>query len=102
MFSPDRSLKVCNHSATFDWGKSCSSAAQLALAILLDIMPPQLQTYAESHYLKFEEMLIELPLDKWEIEANNVVEWLRLKIPGYDNAVIRAESPVPEQRGLFG
>ena len=73
--TPDRSLKVMNHSPNgFAWGYLGSGPAQLALAILLECDVPEDDAVAVHQTFK-EEFIGGLPQDKgWQVEVD-VREW---------------------------
>ncbi len=63
---PDR-LDLRNHSPTgFEWGYEGSGPAQLALAILADVVGPEL---ALKHYQRFKrEVVAKFDRDEWYID----------------------------------
>lgn len=73
--TPDRSLKVRNHSPTgFAWGYAGSGPAQLALAILLACDIPEEDASRLHQDFKFE-FIAGLPQnDEWTLELD-VREW---------------------------
>jgi hypothetical protein len=74
MLEPERSQKVRNHSpAGFEWGYGGSGPAQLALAILLDLVP----SLAEGRYQKFKfDKIAGLPHDEWHMTAQEIADWV--------------------------
>ena len=79
--SPDRSLAVVNHSPDgFMWGYHGSGPAQLALAILLELVDEQ---SARAHYQEFKRDVI-AGLDTYsdfEMPMSVVLEWIAAHIP---------------------
>ena len=73
--TPDRSLKVRNHSPTgFNWGYGGSGPAQLALALLLDVMG--YESSAETHYMDFKDKVVAGWGDEWEITEVEILSWM--------------------------
>lgn len=63
-----KSLKVINHSPDgFSWGYGGSEPAQLALAVLLELMPTQHEAYEHHQRLKWEDIAT-LPQTDFEKE----------------------------------
>jgi hypothetical protein len=97
LLTPDRSLKVRNHSPTgFNWGYGGSGPAQLALAILLEKAPLDV---AKANYqdFKFEYVAkwpfgqggrFEVPIEAWiegrKADAGDTLQWKRI----YVNALV--------------
>jgi hypothetical protein len=76
---PDKSLKIINHSPTgFSWGYKGSGPAQLALAILLSLLP---QDDALKLYKLFkDDVIAELPEASFRLDSNNVLKWAQNKL----------------------
>lgn len=76
---PEKSLQVRNHSPSgFNWGYAGSGPAQLALAILLEVIPRE---YAERLYQDFKfEFVARLPQGDFEREIN-LEAWISEKAP---------------------
>jgi hypothetical protein len=74
--SPRRSLKVRNHSPTgFSWGFGGSGPAQLALALLLDVVG---RDEAQRYYQAFKwEWVVNWPQDgPWEMCESEIRRWV--------------------------
>jgi hypothetical protein len=72
--SPEKSLKVFNHSPTgFSWGYGGSGPAQLALAILLRYLPAK---EAVSLHQAFKWAIIAQPLEKVKLAFSTVLDHL--------------------------
>lgn len=81
-FSPDRSLKIRNHSPDgFAWGYCGSGPAQLALGILLEVTD---EATAEDLYQDFKFSIIAALPNKegstWTITSEEVIRWLQRKV----------------------
>lgn len=77
--SPKRSQKVRNHSPTgFSWGFGGSGPAQLALALLLDVVGEE---EARRHYQAFKwDVVSTWPQDgPWEISADEIRRWVGMQ-----------------------
>ena len=78
ILKPERSQTVKNHSPDgFNWGYTGSGPAQLALAILLEVINDEAKALA--HYRDFERQAIAAIKSQetnWEIEENKILEWL--------------------------
>lgn len=76
---PEKSLQVRNHSPSgFNWGYAGSGPAQLALAILLEVIP---RDYAERLYQDFKfDFIAKLPQADFEREID-LEAWVNAKTP---------------------
>jgi len=70
------SQKIINHSPTgFNWSYRGSGAAQLALAILIDIEDTD---FAVKHYQRFKEDIIaKLPKSDFILYLEEIEEWVK-------------------------
>lgn len=77
-FSPARSLKVWNHSPTgFAWGYSGSGPAQLALALLLDVLDND-DRAVRLHQRFKSRVIARLPMDDpWELTSEQIMEHVK-------------------------
>ena len=80
---PRPSQKMRNHSPDgFEWGYGGSGPAQLALAILLDLLGEDHQPAAQAHYQNFKDAFIaHAAKDGFRIEDAEVFAWLRDILP---------------------
>jgi len=73
-FRPERSLQVRRHSPNgFNWGYEGSGPAQLALALLLDVVGPRL---AQRYYQQFKRERVALWGNNWCITDTQIKEWV--------------------------
>jgi len=73
-FTPERSLKVRNHSPDgFEWGYNGSGPAQLALALLLDVVGPRL---AQRYYQQFKRERVAQWGENWYVTDQQIKEWV--------------------------
>ena len=92
--TPDRSLKLVNHSPSgFEWGYSGSGPAQLALALLLDYTKDE--EFALTHYTQFKnEVVSQLecasPNEHWRLTGIEIESAL-----GVNNSEVLAASAGP-------
>ncbi|MFP8958852.1 DUF6166 domain-containing protein (plasmid) [Natrialbaceae archaeon A-CW3] len=92
--TPDRSLKLVNHSPSgFEWGYSGSGPAQLALALLLDYTEDE--EFALTHYTQFKnEVVSQLecasPNEHWRLIGIEIESAL-----GVNNSEVLAASAGP-------
>ncbi|WP_224215067.1 DUF6166 domain-containing protein [Natrinema longum] len=83
--TPDRSLKLVNHSPSgFEWGYSGSGPAQLALALLLDYTEDE--EFALTHYTQFKnEVVSQLecagPTEHWRLTSSEIESALGVNAP---------------------
>jgi hypothetical protein len=70
-----RSLKIRNHSPDgFEWGYGGSGPAQLALALLMELLPVRV---AEAYYQKFKRMVIAgLNNSAWVLTSGEILAWV--------------------------
>ncbi len=86
--TPDRSLKLFNHSPTgFNWGYGGSGPAQLALAILLDYTNDS--DKAIMFYQRFKTFVVAGWGDNWSITCVELDGWLR-KFEKEDSQSVRS------------
>lgn len=80
----DPRFDVRNHSPDgFEWGYGGSGPAQLALALLCDVLGDY--RVAERHYQEFKRAVItRLPDVGWEMTEESIWEWLREQSPRND------------------
>lgn len=72
--SPARSMKVRNHSPTgFEWGYCGSGPAQLALAILLEVMT---EIEAVTWHQDFKRQFVAAWQDKWIVSEHAIALWV--------------------------
>jgi hypothetical protein len=73
-FDPAYSLRIRNHSPDgFNWGYAGSGPAQLALAILLDVVADP--RFAERHYQDFKREYVAGWGDHWILTVDEVLAW---------------------------
>lgn len=73
VFSPARSLKVANKSPDgFQWGYEGSGPAQLALALLLDVMGKKAALF---WYQDFKRQVVGRWGDSWAITCEEIRNW---------------------------
>jgi hypothetical protein len=84
-----RSLRVRSHSPTgFEWGYGGSGPAQLALAILLDLLSVEV---AASLYQDFKFQVVSgLDRDKWMLLAGQVLAWVTSRLQRSEDAALKA------------
>jgi hypothetical protein len=72
---PERSLCIRSHCAShYDWGTVSQATAQLALAMLMELLPVRA---AEVLYERFAgEVLRVLPYRGWRFPADHVLAWV--------------------------
>ncbi|HDL19915.1 MAG TPA: hypothetical protein ENH30_01420 [Nitrospirae bacterium] len=71
---PKYSLKIRNHSPTgFSWGYAGSGPAQLALAIMLEYLPPEKATLL---YQDFKAEVIANIQGDFSIDIDTVIGWI--------------------------
>lgn len=78
--TPERSQKLHNHSPDgFSWGFGGSGPAQLALALLLEYLPPELAT---RWYQEFKwAILSHIPMESdFDFDDKVIKEWLLLRV----------------------
>jgi Family of unknown function (DUF6166) len=90
ILDPKPSQAIRNHSPDgFEWGYSGSGPAQLALALLLDVVG---QPLAELNYQRFKSQFVAgWAKDEWEIHESDIRQWV-------SDGVTPRESPVREGR----
>jgi hypothetical protein len=73
-FDPRPSQRIWNHSPDgFEWGYGGSGPAQLALALLADVLSPGL---AEALHQRFKwEVVSRFDHDGWQITPSIILEW---------------------------
>lgn len=77
-FDAARSLQVRNHSPTgFNWGYMGSGPAQLALALLLDVLGDELA--AQRYYQAFKADQVATWPESWSIDAAQIRAWVDLQ-----------------------
>lgn len=68
-------LDVVNHSPTgFEWGYGGSGPAQLALALLMDVMGDRQFALAHYHDFKFS-IIARLPRVGWKLPLDQIIAW---------------------------
>jgi Family of unknown function (DUF6166) len=78
-------LDLVRHSPTgFEWGYAGSGPAQLACAILANVLGNGLEERAVKWHQAFKrEVIVKLPQDKWELTSTQILDILnKLEGPG--------------------
>jgi len=74
--SPAASQELWNHSPNgFEWGYDGSGPAQLALALLLDVIGDKY--LALYHYQRFKGQRVALFEDSWKMSTQVILEWIQ-------------------------
>jgi hypothetical protein len=69
--------EVADLSAFFDWGRNSPGTAQLAVAILTDLIGDD---FARSHYVRFaREFLAGAPHQGWSLAGSKIAEWCKCR-----------------------
>lgn len=94
-FTADRSLKIQNKSPTgFQWGYGGSGPAQLALALLLDVVG---RKAAEFWFQDFKRQIVIRWTDAWVITDEDIRQWYEMarKETGRDESELDAVADSP-------
>lgn len=79
LLSPQRSLKLVNHSPDgFCWGYRGSGPSQLALALLLECGATEQEALTWYHQFK-DEAIATLPQEDFEMPTKLVTEWVEVR-----------------------
>ena len=80
-------IDVRDHSPDgFGWGYGGSGPAQLALAVLTYHLGDEEE--ALEHYQAFKwEVVADLPLEEWELTTEEINDWLRTMVEGFEATV---------------
>lgn len=90
LLDPAPSQALYNHSPDgFEWGYSGSGPAQLALALLLDATGDK--GISLRYHQEFKEKFVALFGDSWQITAEQVQRWVKLK-QNFEQIEIQEES----------
>jgi len=69
--------EVVDLSPCFDWGRSSPGTAQLAVAILADLIDDD---FARAHYVRFaREFLAGAPHERWSLSGDKIAEWCKCR-----------------------
>jgi hypothetical protein len=83
VLSPRPSQKVFNHSPDgFSWGYGGSGPAQLALALLLEVIGNRERAVRLYQHFKWEVIAMLLKEESWEMTSEQILAWVGRKEAG--------------------